>query len=47
MNCKDCYHYECHKHWYTGFEDFDERYNKENIEHNFFMRSRQRKRWRG
>lgn len=33
MNCKDCYHYECHKHWHTGFEDFDELYNKENIEH--------------
>lgn len=31
--CNDCYFYECHKHWYDGWDDFDLIYNKEGVEH--------------
>lgn len=33
MTCNDCYFYECHKHWYDGWDDFDLIYNKEGVEH--------------
>ncbi len=32
MKCKDCIHYEAHKHFYFGEEDFDEYFNDDNVE---------------
>lgn len=35
MNCKDCLHYEAHKHFFRSYDyekDFDDYFNRENVE---------------